>query len=298
MSRSTRHLTTRTARAATSAGLAGYATFGEDLEEILGYPDPAHVRLPLGEVPTDPDDAVAYAERLSAQIALTAAGLELREQLRAVRLADAEMQAALERRRLELESAELENKALKLAVAEQELSVRQAAADADAALEYTFYEEVNEETVRQALKVLSTWSRREPNKEISIVLNSPGGTVVDGLALFDFILYLRKRGHWVPVTVLGLAASMGAVLLQAGSERIIGENGSVMMHEVRSGTMGPLSDLSDEMITATQMNDRLVDILASRSKLTARQIKTKWRRRDWWVPADEAVKLGFADRIL
>ena len=256
----------------------------DDLSGLLGIPDPAHVRLPLGPVPTDPAAVPDWMERYRAQLELARAGIELRKAL-----ADAAGYGELKR-------LERRTKAI-----EADAAVRQAAgelADPSQSLVYTFFAEVDEDSVRDAVRDLSAWSRRAPGRPIRLVLNSPGGSVLDGLALFDFLGELRSRGHHLQVLALGTAASMGGVLLQAGSERLLGRNAFVLVHEVRGGAIGTSSSLGDTVEFIGRLEERLLTILAERSVLTADQIRERWVRRDWWLTAQEAVDLGFADAVV
>ena len=163
---------------------------------------------------------------------------------------------------------------------------------------YTFYAGVDEDSVRQAIHTLSAWSRRDPSAPMTIVLNSPGGRVLDGLALFDFLRRLRLAGHFMRVEVFGRAASMGGVLLQAGDERVLGANAFILIHEVHGGMEGTSSQIGDQVGFHAQMEKRLLAILSERSYLTDRQIRRRWQRKDWWLAAPEAVALGFADLVL
>ena len=256
----------------------------DDLSDVLGIPDPAHVRLPLGPVPTKAADVEDWMDRYRAQLELARAGLELRKAL-----ADAAGYGEL--KRLERRTKELEADA----------TVRRAAlelSDPHEALVYTFFAAVEEESVRDAVRELSAWSRRAPGRPIRLVLNSPGGSVLDGLALFDFLGELRSRGHHLQVLALGTAASMGGVLLQAGSERLLGRNAFVLVHEVRGGAIGPSSSIGDTVEFIGRLEERLLSILAERSVLSADQIRERWGRRDWWLTAEEAVALGFADAVV
>jgi len=114
-------------------------------------------------------------------------------------------------------------------------------------LTYTFYDEVSEDSVKNCLAELSSWSRRFPAKPIILILNSPGGEVIAGLALFDYILKLRSDGHHVTVIVLGMVASMGGILLQAGDTRVMGKYSQLLIHEVSAGTSGILPAMEDSV---------------------------------------------------
>lgn len=147
------------------------------------------------------------------------------------------------------------------------------------------------------IDILQHWERRDPGEPIEITINSPGGSVLDGLALFDVILRLRRKGHHITTRGTGLIASMATILLQAGDERILDANSWFMIHEVSSGARGTVSEIEEQQAFTKRLNDRLMDILLERSSLTKRQIQARTKKRDEWLSADEAVELGFADRV-
>lgn len=171
-------------------------------------------------------------------------------------------------------------------------------ADADVARIYSFLESVTTDSVADCMDDLGIWARRDPGRPITIIFNSPGGSVIEGLALYDFLDDLKKS-HDVEITTVarGMAASMGGVLLQAGDKRIVGRNAHVLIHEVSSVGFGKLSEMEDEVKFCKRLQERLLDILADRSTMSKRQIRTKWKRKDWWLDAKETVSLGFADEI-
>ena len=163
---------------------------------------------------------------------------------------------------------------------------------------YTFYARVDEESVRACMATLTSWSSKAPGAPLTIIFNSPGGAVHDGLALFDFLRHLRVAGHHLTTIALGRAASMGAVLLQSGDRRVIGSNAFLMLHEVSNGASGKVSEIEESVELSKRLQKRLLAILAERSTLTVAQIQRKWSRRDWWLDAEETVLLGFADEAL
>lgn len=207
----------------------------------------------------------------------------------------------LEARKLEVEIRKLDAEATK-ADAEAWEAVRKRgdqAASSNAHRTYHFVGEVREGSVKDCIQALDMWSRRDPGEPITLIINSPGGDVIDGLALYDFIVSdLRSdRGHEVTTVTRGYAASMGGVLLQAGSNRLIAPNAYVLIHEVSRGAIGKVSELEDVMDFTKRLQDRLAEILALRSKLDADEVRERWSRKDWWLDADEVVELGFADRV-
>lgn len=162
---------------------------------------------------------------------------------------------------------------------------------------YNFSKSVSEGTVRECINQLTNWSRKEPECEIEICFNSPGGSVVDGFALFDFIQVLRQRGHKVTTSALGMAASMAGILLQAGDTRVMGAQSWLMIHEASFGAVGKIGEVEDTVEWVKRVQERILDIFAERSKMSRTAIKKKWTRKDWWLSSDEALELGFVDAI-
>lgn len=178
-----------------------------------------------------------------------------------------------------------------------EVEWRRMEASKDEARIYTFTGPITLDSTQYCIDHLGQWHREDPARPIQIVFNSPGGGVMDGLALYDYIHEIRSQGTRVDTVVLGFAASMAAVLLQAGEERIVGRHAYTMIHEVSSQAIGSMSELEDATKFTKQLQGRLLDILADRSTLSRDEIETKWARRDWWISSEEAVELGFADTI-
>jgi ATP-dependent Clp endopeptidase proteolytic subunit ClpP len=167
----------------------------------------------------------------------------------------------------------------------------------DARRIYTFYGRVDDENVKTCMSTLASWSAHAPSAALTVVFNSPGGAVHDGLALFDFLRQLRAEGHHLTTMGIGRVASMGAVLLQAGDRRVVGANAFLMLHEVSNGTTGRVSELEESVELSKRLQRRLLSILAERSSMTMQAISRRWMRRDWWLDADDAVSLGFADEV-
>lgn len=167
----------------------------------------------------------------------------------------------------------------------------------DSARIFPFYGAVSKGAVAGCMDALTQWFREDPDKPITIVFNSPGGDVIEGLALYDQIHMLRNEGAKVDTHTLGQAASMGGVLLQAGETRHMSPHAYMLIHEVSGGAIGNASELADQYEFITRLQDSLVHILAERSKLTPEEIQDKWKRKDWWLDAREALDLGFVDVI-
>lgn len=152
-------------------------------------------------------------------------------------------------------------------------------------------------SVDRWIDALQHWELRDPGEAITITINSPGGVVLDGLALYDTILRLRRKGHHITTRGTGMIASMATILMQAGDVRILDANSWFMIHEVSAGARGTTADMEDQIAFVKRLNDRLHSILAERSTLTKRQIHARTKKKDDWLNAEEAVALGFADRV-
>ena len=206
-------------------------------------------------------------------------------------LAEQRTWAELRKLQLETERAAIELEAMRR-------REREVAADPAQALVYTFYSGVDADSVKECMAELGLWARRDPGAPLTVVFNSPGGSVLDGLALFDYLRQLRAAGHLVTTIGLGRTASMGAVLLQAGDRRIIGANAFMLIHEVSHLSSGKVSEMADGVEFSRRLQRQLVRILAERSTLTEAQIQRRWERKEWWLDAEEAVELGLADQLL
>lgn len=204
----------------------------------------------------------------------------------------------LSEQKLELECTKigLEIERGRAMVSEAVRDERNAMSKASEARVYNFVESVGASSVKSCVTILEEWARRGTD-EITIVFNSPGGQVFHGLALYDAIKAIQAKGIVVNTVTRGMAASMGGVLFQAGHERVIGKNAYILIHEVQDVAAGTTADLEDELEFTKRVQQRLLGILAERSTMTAKQIERKWKKTDWWIDADEAVELGFADRI-
>ena len=198
---------------------------------------------------------------------------------------------------IDTEAEDLELQARKLEMVERKYLYTAKQAQEDRCHRYTFFGEVSNDSAADCISHIQHWHRIDPEAEYEIVLNSPGGSVFAGLAIYDDICGLREEGHRFTITTRGIAASMGAIILQAADERVIGKNGHILLHEPSTGAIGKLSEIEDEARFADQLSSRLLEILAERSSLSPQQIKRKWKRKDWWLGAEQAVELGFADRI-
>lgn len=162
---------------------------------------------------------------------------------------------------------------------------------------YRFNTKVSGEAVLDCMETLTEWHRIDPTCSIEIIFSSPGGSIIDGFELFDFLQDLRSKGHHLTTGTLGYAASMAGILLQAGDVRWVGQQAWVMIHRAAFGAWGKTYEIEDEVKFINRIEERILDIFTSRSNLTARKIKKNWDRKDWWISADEALDMNLVDEI-
>ena len=157
------------------------------------------------------------------------------------------------------------------------------------------------QTVQDCINQLTIWDRSDPGCPIDIVFNSPGGDVIAGMALFDFIKFLRSKGHFITTIALGMAASMAGILLQAGDKRVMGREAWLLIHQGGFSVEGTYGEMIDTMKWVSKIQDRILDIFATRTTevggMTRATIKSHWQRKDWWIDSDSALKWGLIDAI-
>ncbi len=136
----------------------------------------------------------------------------------------------------------------------------------------------------------------DPKKDIKIYLNTPGGQVSAGLAIYDTMQYIKPD---VQTICIGLAASMGSVLLAAGAKgkRFALPNAEVMIHQVMGGAQGQASDVKIAAEHILSIKDRLNKIIAMHTNQPVAKVE-KDSDRDYFMSADEAKKYGIIDKII
>ncbi|MCC5925829.1 MAG: ATP-dependent Clp endopeptidase proteolytic subunit ClpP [Bacteroidetes bacterium] len=136
----------------------------------------------------------------------------------------------------------------------------------------------------------------DPEKDINLYINSPGGVVSSGMAIYDTMQYIKCD---VATTCIGMAASMGAVLLTAGAKgkRAVLPNSRVMIHQPLGGVQGQASDIEIEAREILRLKTSLSQILADHSGKTLEEIIND-SDRNKWMSAEEAVAYGVVDKML
>jgi len=157
-------------------------------------------------------------------------------------------------------------------------------------------EEVNEHTANLIVAQLLFLAHEDPNADISLYINSPGGSVYDGLAIFDTIQFIKPD---VATYGMGLQASMGAFLLSSGTKgkRYSLPNSRIMIHQPSSGTQGKITDQEITLREGIYLKKRLNEILAKNTGQKLAKIE-KDVDRDFWMSSDEAVAYGIVDKVV
>lgn len=135
------------------------------------------------------------------------------------------------------------------------------------------------------------------HKPITVYLNCPGGSVSDGFAIYDIMQRIKSK---IKTVAIGRVASFGTILLLGGNTgcRYIGVNASLMIHEVSSIAMGSVTEMRERLDHSFDLNTRIGKLIANKTKLSYEQVKKYTKKKDKYFNAKQAVKLGFADKIL
>ena len=157
-------------------------------------------------------------------------------------------------------------------------------------------EEVNSTTASLIVAQLLYLEAQDPDKDIQFYINSPGGSVTDGMAIYDTMQYIKCD---VSTICVGLAASMGAFLLSSGTKgkRIALPNAEIMIHQPSAGTQGKVTDMESDVEHFLRIKQRLNKILAENTGKTPEQVKLD-SERDHWMTADEAQAYGLVDKVI
>jgi ATP-dependent Clp protease protease subunit len=156
--------------------------------------------------------------------------------------------------------------------------------------------EINDDVANIIIAQFLFLESEDPDKEILLYINSPGGVVTSGLAIFDTMQYVRSV---VSTTCLGMAASMGAVLLAAGAKgrRLALPNARVMIHQPLGGARGQVSDIEIQAREHRHLKDVLTNILVDATGKPKEQIN-KDIDRDFYLGAAQAKEYGLIDDVL
>lgn len=153
-------------------------------------------------------------------------------------------------------------------------------------------DKVAKETIELMLKmdIINT-------KDITLYINSSGGSVSAGLAIYDVMNMIKSD---VITICVGRAASMACILLLNGKKgkRYCLPNSEVIIHEVSSGTFGKVAEMQEHLDHSKNLNSKLRRIIVQKTNLNWKQVKKDTTKKDRWYTAKEAIKYGFADKII
>jgi len=162
---------------------------------------------------------------------------------------------------------------------------------------FRLYGDVDSVSMERLRMSTGRYAAAYPKEPVTLIISSPGGSVFDGWVLFDHLRALSADGHKITTIVRGVAGSMAAVLSQAGGVRVIGPESYLVIHEPSSMAWGTTSDMTDQVEMMKTLRSQMELVFTRRSKLTAKEIKAKTLKKDWYVSAKECKALGLADKV-
>ena len=157
-------------------------------------------------------------------------------------------------------------------------------------------EDVNEHTANVVVAQLLHLAYEDPKKDIKLYINSPGGSVYDGMAIYDTMQYIKCP---VSTVCVGMAASMGAVLLAAGAKgkRFALPNSEIMLHQVAGGAQGVATDIEINARQIIRIKESLNNIIAKHTGQKIEKI-TADTDRDFYLTAESAKEYGIIDEVI
>lgn len=157
-------------------------------------------------------------------------------------------------------------------------------------------EEVNDTTASLIVAQMLYLEAQDPDKDIQFYINSPGGSVTSGLAIYDTMQYVKCD---VSTICIGMAASMGAFLLAAGAKgkRIALPNAEIMIHQPSGGAQGQVTDIQIHAQRIADIKKKLNEIMAANTGRTIEEV-TRDTERDHFLSAEEAKTYGLIDKVI
>ena len=157
-------------------------------------------------------------------------------------------------------------------------------------------EEVNDTTASLIVAQLLYLEAQDPDKDVQMYINSPGGSVTAGMAIFDTMNYIKPN---VRTLCIGMAASMGAFLLMAGEKgkRLALPNAEIMIHQPSAGTQGQITDMAIHLRRLEIIKKRMNEILSANTGKPL-DVVTADCERDNFMTAEEAAEYGLIDKVI
>jgi ATP-dependent Clp protease protease subunit len=158
-------------------------------------------------------------------------------------------------------------------------------------------EEVTNENAGAICAKMLLLSERDPERDIVLYINSPGGSITDGMSIYDVMQFIKPD---VVTVGVGLAASMGQFLLSSGAKgkRFALPHTRIMMHQPTGGMYGKVTDLRVSVQELVYLKKMLTELTAEQTGKTVQQITDDISKHDVWFTAQEALKYGFIDKII
>ncbi len=157
---------------------------------------------------------------------------------------------------------------------------------------------IDENTAAIAVSQLLLLANENKTQPIDMYINSPGGVVSQGMAIYDTMNHLKQEGMIIRTTVIGMAASMGSVLLVAGSEghRFAMPSAEIMIHQPSGGARGQSTDIQISAREIDHIHHRMAKLYEAHTSMTYEESLDRIER-DYFLRPEEAVKLGIVDKI-
>lgn len=156
--------------------------------------------------------------------------------------------------------------------------------------------EINDSTANIVVAQLLHLQAEDPNADITMYINSPGGSIMDGLAIYDTMNFISCD---VSTVCVGLCASMASIILSSGAKgkRYALENSEILIHQASSRTQGTVADMTIDMQHTIRMNEKTKNILVKNTNQSYEKISNDINR-DYWMPAEQAVQYGLVDKVI
>ena len=157
-------------------------------------------------------------------------------------------------------------------------------------------DEVNDQTASLVVAQLLFLEAQDPDKDINLYINSPGGSITAGMAIYDTMNYVKCD---VSTICIGMAASMGAFLLSSGAKgkRLVLPNSEIMIHQPLGGMQGQATDIRIHADRIIKIKEKLNQILAANTGKSVEQIAQDTER-DHFLSANESLEYGLIDRVI
>lgn len=157
-------------------------------------------------------------------------------------------------------------------------------------------DQVDKNTANVVVAQLLHLAHSDSKKDIKLYINSPGGSVYDGMAIYDTMQYIKPD---VQTIGIGLQASMGAFLLSSGAKgkRFMLPHSKVMIHQPSAGTRGKVTDMEIDLKEGIAVKEMLAEILSKNTGQKLPKVKSDMER-DYWMTADEAKAYGLVDEVI